>query len=185
MKPKDTDIPIAFLRECFVLDPQTGRLMWRVRPREHFPTLRSAASTNGRLAGKPTGSLDSKGYLQIWLTIGGQRRGLLAHRSIFALTHGRWPADEVDHRSGASDDNAPGNLREATHNQNRQNLKLFANNTSGFTGVSWDARHGKWQGNIGIGGRLIHLGRFATPEAAYAAYLKAKTELHPFQPAPR
>jgi hypothetical protein len=49
-----------------------------------------------------------------------------------------------------------------------------------FRGVSWCERDKKWQAIITINGRGKHLGLFDTPEEAYAAYLYAKLELHPF-----
>ena len=61
-KPKDTDIPIGFLRECFDLDVETGVLTWRVRPREHFSTASSWKMRNKRFAGKQTGAPLQKGY---------------------------------------------------------------------------------------------------------------------------
>jgi hypothetical protein len=55
-KPKDHDIPIAFLRECFDYDPATGALTWRERPLTHFKgkyAQRSCNAWNALRAGKP------------------------------------------------------------------------------------------------------------------------------------
>lgn len=182
-KPKNNDIPIALLRECFDLDVETGALTWRVRPREHFATANAWASWNAIYPGEKAGTLHPTGYLNIGLTIDRRCRLLLGHRVIFALVHGRWPVDEIDHRNGVEAGDDVDNLREATHAQNCQNRKVNGNNTTGFPGVS---KHGnKWQANIAVAGRRRHLGAFDTAEAAHAVRLKAKAELHPFQPVPR
>lgn len=38
---------------------------------------------------------------------------------------------------------------------------------------------GGFRGHIGVNGRTEYLGTFETPELAHAAYLDAKTTLHP------
>lgn len=60
------------------------------------------------------------------------------------------------------------NLRQATRSQNMANARQKANNTSGFKGVHF--LRGKWQAQIQIGGRRIHLGCYLTPEVAHMAY---------------
>ena len=39
-KPKDQDIPLAYLCECFDLSPDAGALTWRERPRQHLASDR-------------------------------------------------------------------------------------------------------------------------------------------------
>ena len=80
-------------------------------------------------------------------------------------------------------DNRFANLRDGTGAENAQNRKVRYDNISGLIGVSRIQR--KWQARIMILGCRLYLGRFKTPELAYAAYLAAKRELHPFQPVPR
>lgn len=58
-------------------------------------------------------------------------------------------------------------------------------NTSGYVGACWNKRERKWTAHIRADGKQVYLGSFDTPEAASARYLKAKAELHPFQPVPR
>lgn len=88
------------------------------------------------------------------------------------------PAGEVDHRDGDGLNNRRMNLRIATGSQNRQNSRLSKRNTSGFKGVSYFERRGKWQAHIGIKGRTKFLGLFDSPEDAHVAYCKASAELH-------
>ena len=96
---KTTDIPVAFLAECLILDQETtSGLRWRERPREHFVSARASASWNARYAGKLAGSPTIWGYLDICLTFAGRERHLKAHRVVWALAHGRWPDDQLVHR---------------------------------------------------------------------------------------
>lgn len=101
------------------------------------------------------------------------------------MAYGAWPDGEIDHINGDRKDNRLENLRLATSSENKQNIGLKSNNRSGFTGVSWFAAAKKWRADITIAGKMRHLGRFDTPEAAAEAYAKAKAELHTFNPVAR
>lgn len=178
-----TEISIEYLRECLIPNAAVpSGLQWRTRPREHFVYEKTAASWNLKWPGKQAGTLTSKGYFQIHLNHpNGPRRRLYNHRIIFALAHGRWPTAQLDHRNRDRGGNRLENLREATQAENNQNL-VSLRNTSGFPGVCFDKQRHKWRACIRIVGRTRHLGYFATPEAAAAAYRAAKLLLHSFQP---
>lgn len=123
---------------------------------------------NGNLAGyrRPNG----------YIIVTYRKAKHLAHRIVFFLTHGYLPA-MIDHVDGNPSNNAPSNLRAATHNINQQNLhKPRGHNTTGFLGVSM--RQGKYRARIVTNGIATELGLFTTPEAASAAYQQAKTRLH-------
>jgi len=53
-----------------------------------------------------------------------------------------------------------------------------SNNKSGFIGVSWDSRVGKWRAQIQVDGRKKHLGHHPTPEDAARVRDRAARELH-------
>ena len=53
--------------------------------------------------------------------------------------------------------------------------KFSARNKSGYTGVTWFDKFGKWRTQIGIGGSPITLGYFDTKEQAHAMFVKAKS----------
>lgn len=55
--------------------------------------------------------------------------------------------------------------------------KLRATNSSGYPGVSWDKRAGKWGAYIRRDGARRYLGMFRTAEEAYAAYAAADARL--------
>jgi len=54
-----------------------------------------------------------------------------AHRVAFAIFHGYWPAETIDHINGDPADNRPENLRQVSHTDNVKN-RCVSNNT--FTG---------------------------------------------------
>jgi hypothetical protein len=56
-------------------------------------------------------------------------------------------------------------------------------NKSGYTGVA--KVKNKWFAQISYKSKTISLGYFNTVEMAYEAYLKAKSQLHIFNPIPR
>lgn len=88
------------------------------------------------------------------------------HREIMNAPKGM----EVDHANRNTLDNRRENLRLATRHQNAMNMGIFANNTSGFPGVTYQRQERKWQSRIWANGKRHSLGRFESPEKAYAAY---------------
>lgn len=108
------------------------------------------------------------------------RTAVLLHRVILERVTGRPLArtEFVDHIDGNRLDNRRANLRVATKSENGRNRGRQRNNTSGFKGVTWEKERGKWVAAIMVGGKQAKLGRFDTPEEAYAAYCTAARELH-------
>lgn len=101
------------------------------------------------------------------------------HRVILERMIGR-PLDKneiVDHKDNNPLNNTRANLRLADKSKNSQNCKKRANNTSGYKGVWFDKRGGKWVAEIRHKGRKQHLGVFVTPEDAYAVYCNAAQSL--------
>jgi hypothetical protein len=123
--------------------------------------------------------------MRIGLTFGGRTWPLRAHRVVYALTHGHWPPEHVDHENGVEAGNGIANLRPATHAENCQNLKINPRNTSGYPGVHWNKLERKWTAQIKAYGRNVYLGYFDKAEAAFPAYCAAKAIVHPFQPVQR
>lgn len=84
---------------------------------------------------------------------------------------------EVDHANGDGLDNRRQNLRHATRAQNTQNRAMQKNNKSGFKGVHWHKRRGKWTANIRHEGKTIHLGFFDNPLDGHQAWSQKAKEL--------
>ena len=101
------------------------------------------------------------------------------------MYYGAWPKNEIDHKNGNPIDNHIENLREATREENMQNLKLSIRNKSGYFGVCSIKSYSKWGALIRVSGKRINLGYFDDPKIAHEAYLNAKNKYHKFQPIPR
>lgn len=163
----DRNLPsIEYLHKRLRYEPETGKLFWR--DCEEMPEWWRA-----RYAGKEAFTADDgQGY----------RKGSIdgvpfnAHRVIWALHHGEWPSDQIDHINGVRDDNRIINLRVVTNQENGRNQSMFRNNTSGVCGVCWHKAQGKWQARIMVDGRRKYLGYFTTIEAAAEARVEASRQ---------
>jgi len=112
------------------------------------------------------------GYAGATTTRDGRQTTVLMHRLILpgiAL---------IDHINGNPLDNRRINLRPATASQNQQNRTAPRSNTSGFKGVSWDAKCCRWFARIYVDGRAVRLGGYETAEEAGRAYDSAALEYH-------
>lgn len=99
---------------------------------------------------------------------------LLLHRFIAGASEGQ----EVDHINGNVFDNRKSNLRICTHAENQRNTKRKSTNTSGYKGVSYDKRRGKWRARITLNGKEKWIGSFDTAIEAADAYRKASRNIH-------
>lgn len=81
----------------------------------------------------------------------------------------------VDHINGNTLDNRRSNLRIVTPQQNNHNRhKLDKRNISGYRGVFWSTRAGKWLAKIQVGGKQIHCGHFDDVHEAGKAVKEAR-----------
>ena len=165
----ETRIPVERLHELLTLDLETGLLTWKPKA----ASVR-AKHWNAVRAGQP--ALHSKtaaGYFA------GRIDGcfVFAHRVVFAMTHGHWPAQFIGHENGMRDDNRPGNLRDVTQQENQQNRQLAITNKSGVIGVHWSQPHRKWRASIKVNRKAQHLGLFGTVAEAAAARHTAEVNL--------
>ena len=138
--------------ELLTYNPETGALTWKV-------------SRGKAEVGKEAGSVwrqHRSSYRQV--TIDGIK--YFAHRVCFLLHFGAWVEGEIDHIDGNGLNNRISNLRAVTRAMNARNHPRQVNNTSGTTGVYWNHACRKWQANIGVAGRLVHLGLFHRLEQA-------------------
>lgn len=84
----------------------------------------------------------------------------------------------VDHRNWDKTDNRKTNLRLATKSENNMNIKRKTNNTSGYTGVTFNKRSGKYIARISINGNRIYLGTFDDFISAVNARHNAEIKYH-------
>lgn len=152
--------PISRLHELFTYDAGTGLLHWRFRRR-------------GVKFEVPAGSLKPNGYVGVCV----DRQILQAHRIIFAMVHGYWPAC-IDHINGDKSDNRLANLREATRSANCWNVGTPRHNSSGVKGVSWSKREQKWRACCNVNKRRHEIGRFPKLDDAVAAVRRFREQHH-------
>lgn len=154
------------LRELLHYEPATGLFTWLV--------------VKGRrgLPGKQAGTVNHHGY--VCITIDGKK--LKAHRLAWLYVNGEVPAGEIDHINRCRTDNRIENLRVVDSRLNKENKLKLSNNKSGYKGVSWHERAGKWQAHVRTLGRSHYLGLFVSAEDAYAAYQAAAATLHSINP---
>jgi hypothetical protein len=137
---------------------EDGTLWWKI-PRQRRPKGGQAFFTK-----KGPG----KNYL------GGMFDGvlLLAHRVVWALTHGDWPDGWIDHIDGDTTNNRPENLRIAEPGLSNHNRR-YADTAGGYIGVTF--LKGKFVAQIQHNKKHHYLGRFeSAEEAAKVRDAKAK-----------
>ncbi|PBB41756.1 hypothetical protein CK222_21610 [Mesorhizobium sp. WSM3866] len=142
----------AELQRNFIYDPHTGFIykrlgdgIWSARGKRCFET-------------------DNKGIYKQGTF---RRQSFFAHRVVWAIHYGEWPADgyEIDHINGDGKDNRIENLRLVSHLENCRNLgrRLPKNpeRDSGVNGVYWHKQSRKWMARIKINGKWIYLGTYS------------------------
>lgn len=172
---KVDSITPEMLRQVLRYEPETGKLFWKPRTLNMFPSEGAGKSWNTRYAGEEAfTTITARGYRQ-GMVFG---RRYLAHRVSWAVHYGEWPEDQIDHVDNDKLNNRIGNLREATAQENMRNLSVRKTNTSGYKGVHWVSRRKSYQARIRFEGKRVHLGYYATAEAASAAYREAAKKYH-------
>ena len=164
----------TILKKLLRYDGDTGKLFWLPRDQSFFKTLRAYRAWNTRYAGTEAFTAIKPGYNQGYNIGNIFDKTYRAHRVVFALIHGRWPTDHLDHIDGNRTNNRIDNLREVSNMVNHQNMKMFSTNTSEQTGVSWDESRQKWAAQIVVSGKNKHLGRFDMKDEAVAARAEAE-----------
>lgn len=103
-----------------------------------------------------------------------QKSVIRMHRLILGFPN----TPDIDHWNGNGLDNRRSNLRAATHSQNMMNRPAPITNTSGYKGVSWHRKAGKWMAMIWDRNKQIYLGLYVDPVEAALAYDAAAIRLH-------
>ena len=138
------------LRAWFSYNPETGEL---------------------RQLGRLAGYVMRTGYRLLSV----KKQRIYAHRLIWCLMTGDWPEREIDHINGCKSDNRWCNLRLATRQENARNQSVRTTSKSGYKGVSFHTRVGRWRAVIETDLGHRHLGYFDTKEQASCMYQQAAT----------
>ena len=166
MKKKHLPLPPqAELRRRFDYDEATGRLIYKIPPGKNHP----------QRVGKPAGTKHSEGGWVVTVNYG----HYLNCRLVWMHVYGEDPGElEVDHKDGDRSNDRLSNLRLATRAQQQWNVPKSSRNKSGYKGVIFYARTGRWRAYINEAGKSKHLGYFSTKEEAAAVYQQAAKNLH-------
>ncbi|NCC26499.1 MAG: hypothetical protein EOM25_15065 [Deltaproteobacteria bacterium] len=159
----DDDRPVGYI------DPVKEKAsLSRWKPRSAFRQTKPDGESNRRF---------------IW--VGGKK--LLVARVVWIIHNQQnIPEDrEIDHINRDPLDDRPENLRLVDHSSNiRNSIKTKMNGktlSSKYPGVYWDTQNGKWKAHICIGGKLKHIGYFASETAAAKAYTAVIACLRPLE----
>lgn len=99
------------------------------------------------------------------------------HRLIYLYHYGYMPTF-IDHKHGKLIGNYVWNLRPCTRSENQANRGMNKNNNSGFRGVGFDKKSGKWYGRVKYKGINYELGFYDLPQDASKVVEKKRKELH-------
>ena len=146
MKNNKIELTQDLLNELFEYDSLTGDFFWK---RKRTPMSRV-------VVGSAAGYINVKGYFLVEIS----GKGYYVHRLIWMMVTGELPEYEIDHINGNPKDNRLINLRSVSRQENQQNKKMYATNTSGAVGVCWDKRESKWLVRIGVNNQSAHIGYF-------------------------
>jgi hypothetical protein len=130
-------------------------------------------------AGQWTWGLTNSGYAARAEIIDSHAVKVMLHRELLGLpmiSDGR----QGDHVNHDRLDDRRLNLRIASPNENRQNLRSYRGSTSTYRGVHWSRSKQKWQATIAIGGKQTKLGLFNSEQDAAEAARAARMRLMPF-----
>ena len=158
------DLTRERLREVLEYSSRTGVFKWKM------------VTSNRVKIGDIAGQLDMHGYRRV--NVDGVR--YWAGHLAWLYVHGVWPKSEIDHVNLVKHDNRIANLREATRNENKRNVRIRKHNKCGFKGVYKHAqmKADRYVAQIFVDKKRIYLGLFKTPQAAHVAYAAASRTYH-------
>lgn len=148
------------LKKLIHYNPSTGVFTWHKRDIKYFHRECDWKIWNSRFSGKTAGWVHNhhagKKYIDVRI-LGNTYK---SHRLAFLYITGSFPENDVDHINGDGCDNRWANIRDVTVAENNKNARLHSRNKSGFVGVSWHKKTGKWRAYLSVQGNAFHLGLF-------------------------
>ena len=163
-KEKEALITQELLKKKLHYDKDTGIFTWT-------DSKLNSTKTRGKQAGNAN---KPNGYRRIAIKLDGKNRFFTEHRLAWLYVYGKFPELSLDHINHDKLDNRISNLREVTHRENSRNKSINKNNTSGYSGVSFNKKAGKYEARVQANGRLMFLGYFEKAEDAFRAVKEAR-----------
>lgn len=120
--------------------------------------------------GDTLGGISGSGTKYRYTTIGKASEKI--SRLVWLWHNGTFPEKQLDHINGNTLDDRIENLRDVSISINMRNRRKSSNNTTGYTGVYFHARTGKWNARIEVDGKVVSLKYHKTPEDANEARLQ-------------
>ena len=135
-----------------------------------YPDVARFKWTVSRKNGKP--------YAVRRVHLGPISKYVYAGKMVYLHSHLMSPAQGqvVDHINGNTLDCRRSNMRVCSSAENSRNRGRGKNNTSGYKGVAYTPKTGRWRAHIMVNRKGIHLGYFSTPAEAARAYDAAATK---------
>ena len=112
---------------------------------------------------------NNKGYIRFDLYVNGKSYNVYGHHFAYYFVYSECPY-EIDHINRDRSDNRIENLRGVTRTENQHNR-----NPKGY---SYNKKEKKFQAQIKVNSKSIHLGWFKEEDDARKAYLEAKVKYH-------
>lgn len=143
----------ARLKELITYDSDTGFMIW-------------VKDYGNRKEGTRAGSISRKGYMSLRI----DKKLYFVHRLIWLFVHGTFPSEFIDHIDGNKSNNRLVNLRAVSRRENSQNLSQHRGGKK--PGCYYNRSRKKWEAQISINNKKIHLGMYLSEQEAHAAYVK-------------
>lgn len=127
-----------------IFEYDDGILYWKVKRK-------------GCRASGIAGNTRKDGYVSVRI----DKRAYLAHRVIYEMHFGDidkgFVVDHIDHDPS---NNKIENLRMVSETENNRNVSIRKKTKSGYSGVTWHAKSGKWQATVRLNCKTVYLGLF-------------------------
>lgn len=174
MSHKQSEVTPDILRGLFTYNPEAGTLSHKPRQRSAFGNQRAFSTWTSKYAGKQAFQSKNEHGYPIGRILGFNFK---AHRVAWAIFHGEWPQDEIDHINHDRADFRIINLRVVTKLENHKNRSTAITNKSGYNGVWYSKGAKKWTAQITVERKASHLGYFPDMAAAVSARKAAELRL--------